>query len=57
MKLQRKGKRKTCRQCNHTIFSFEPRYKATEGHYCVNDGRIKRLHDGAMKFIKGIING
>ena len=57
MKLQRKGKRKACRHCKHTIFSFEPRYKATEGHYCVNDGRIKRLHDGAMKFIKGIING
>ena len=55
MSVQRKGKRKTCGQCNHTIFSFEPRDKATEGHYCVNDGGIKGLHDEAMNMVKGII--
>jgi len=55
MRLLQKGKRRTCRHCKDTIFSFQARYKAVEGFYCVSDGKVKRLHDGVMKFIKGII--
>ena len=57
MKLQRKGKRKACRHCKHTIFSFEPRYKATEGHYCVSDGKAKKIHNRIIGFVNRINNG
>ena len=56
MRLLLKGKRRTCRHCKDNIYSFQARYKAVEGFYCVPDGKVKRLHDGVMKFIKGIVN-
>lgn len=43
-----------CRDCDKDkkIWRTEPRYKATEGHYCVEHGRIKSRHDRGMKWIK-----
>ena len=57
MELQIKGKQRICRHCKGDIYTFQPRYKAVEGYYCFNDAVIKKLHDGAMKFIKGVVNG
>ena len=41
-----------CRQCNKKIWRTEPRYKASEGHYCVEHGRVKSLHDRSIQWIK-----
>lgn len=41
-----------CRDCNKKIWRTEPRYKAIEGHYCVEHGRVKSLHDRSMQWIK-----
>ena len=57
MRLINNGKRRKCRHCKELIYSFEPRYTANEGVYCVNDGRVKSLHEGMMKFVKGVVNG
>ena len=42
----------SCRDCNKKIWRTEPRFKATEGHYCTYHGRIKSLHDRNMQWIK-----
>ena len=55
MEFIKAGKLRTCRHCKDNIYSFQARYRAVEGFYCVYDAKIKRLHDGVMKFIKGIV--
>ena len=40
-----------CRDCNKKIWRTEPRFKANEGHYCVEHGRVKRFHDKSMQWI------
>ncbi|MCP4987616.1 MAG: hypothetical protein GY928_16620 [Colwellia sp.] len=45
-----------CKHCKGLIDSIDWRFKAREGDYCFNDGRIKRLHDGVMIWINKIIS-
>ena len=52
MEFIKAGKRRTCRHCKDNIYSFQARYKAVEGFYCVPDGRVKRLHDASIKWIR-----
>ena len=48
------GKLRTCRHCKDNIYSFQARYKAVEGFYCVYDAKIKRLHDASIKWIRSV---
>ncbi len=53
VKLIKGKKRCNCKLCDKLILSNDWKYIATEGVYCFYDGRIKSLHDGAIKWIKG----
>ena len=53
MKLIKGKKRCNCKLCDKLILSNNWKYIATEGVYCFYDGRIKSLHDGVIKWIKG----
>lgn len=49
-----KGKKRcNCKLCDKLILSNDWKYKATEGVYCAYHGRVKSLHDGVIKWIKG----
>ena len=56
MRIVKGKKRCECKECGKLILSNDYKYIATEGIYCSYHGRVKSLHDGVMKFIRGISN-
>ena len=57
MKLIKGKKRCKCKACGALICSNDYKYKASEGYYCFYYGRVASLHNGFMKWLKGVLNG
>lgn len=56
MRLIKGKKRCKCQTCGAYVWNGDLVYVAVEGRHCFSCGRIKSLHNGFMKWLKGVLN-